>query len=147
MKIMASISGYSGASVTLLAYLDPSNGVLGIAKKVTFREKADPGYAFVTNTRTESYDCLFTEDHWALAIRDFQVAEGNETLKLSDSAAQYRPRIETDGVDEKGQKYRLHSDLTNGELAVLALVHFQQRQLAITTTDSAIDEWFELMMI
>ncbi|MBV4524399.1 hypothetical protein KVG88_30455 [Pseudomonas sp. SWRI74] len=148
MKIMASVSGYSGDSVTLLALLDPATGVLAIAKKTRdFREVADEGYAFVTNTRTDAYDCLFTEDHWAQAIRDYQVAEGNETVKLGDEAARFSPRIETDGVDDRGQKYRLHADLTNGEVAVLALVHFQQRQLAISAVDSVMDEWFDLITV
>jgi hypothetical protein len=148
MKIMASVSGYSGDSVTLLALLDPATGVLAIAKKTRdFREVADEGYAFVTNTRTDAYDCLFTEDHWAQAIRDYQVAEGNETVKLGDEAARFSPRIETDGVDDRGQKYRLHADLSNGEVAVLALVHFQQRQLAMSAVDLAMDEWFDLITV
>jgi hypothetical protein len=148
MKIMASVSGFSGDSVTLLAFLDPATGVLAIAKKTQeFREVGDEGYAFVTNTRTESYDCLFTEDHWAQAMRDFKVAEGSETVKLGAEATRFTPRIESDGVDDHGQKYRLHEDLTNGEVAVLALVHFQQRQLAMSAVDSVMDEWFDLIRI
>ncbi|QLG96667.1 hypothetical protein HZF02_32640 (plasmid) [Pseudomonas yamanorum] len=149
MKIMASISGYSGDKVTLLAFLDPATGVLAVVKRAkAFKEVADDGHAFVTNTRCEAYDSLFTEEHWAQAIRDFQVAEGNETLVFSVEAARYRPeRIQPDGVDEKGQKYRLPSDFTNGEVAVLALVHFQQRQQAINIADDACDEWFDLLRI
>jgi len=148
MKIMASVSGFSGEKVTLLAFLDPATGVLAIAKKTReFREVGDEGYAFVTNTRTEAYDCLFTEEHWEQAIRDFTVAEGNESLKLGDEAARFTPRIETDGVGEKGQKYRLHADLTNGEIAVLALVHFQKRQQAMSAVDSVMDEWCDLISI
>jgi hypothetical protein len=147
MKIMASARGYAGKNVTLVAFLDPATGVLAIAKSITFREVADEGFAFVTNVRTESYDSLFTEEHWAQAIRDYQVGQGSETITMGDEVSRWAPRIETDGVDEKGQQYRLHADLNNGEVAVLALVHFQQRQLAITTVDSEVDEWCELLRI
>ncbi|MFJ3487137.1 hypothetical protein ACIPL1_27515 [Pseudomonas sp. NPDC090202] len=148
MKIMASISGYAGEPVTLLAFLDPANGILAIAKKApTFRDKADEGYAFITNRRTESYDCLFTEEHMADAIRAYLMGEGSETIKVGDSAARYKPRIETDGVTDTGQKYRLHPGLSNGEVAVLALAHFQQRQGAISNASDAMDEMYDLFMI
>lgn len=147
MKIMASVSGYSGDSVTLAGVIDPANGILAVVKSVKFREAADEGFAFITNTKTEAYDCLFTEEHWAQAIRDYQVAMGNETMTITDAATRFKPRLETDGVDEKGQKYRLHADLLNGEVAVLAMVHFQQRQKALTIADDAMDEWFDLVMI
>jgi hypothetical protein len=147
MDIMVSITGYGGEKTTLLAEISPASGVLVIVKKIRFREVADDGYAFVTNTRTESYDCLFTEEHWADAIREYQVAVGTDTLTMSDLTQQYRPRIETDGVGEGGQKYRLHPDLVNGEVAVLALAHFHQRQRAIVTGSDTLDEWCDLVMI
>jgi hypothetical protein len=147
MQIMASVSGYTGGSVTLVGFIDPATGVLAIVKSVKFREVADDGFAFVTNTKTEAYDCLFTEEHWAQAIRDYMIAEGSQTLAIADDATRWAPRLETDGVDEKGQKYRLPADLQNGEVAVLAMVHFQQRQKALTIADDAMDEWFDLVMI
>lgn len=147
MKIMVSISGYTGESVTLAGVIDPANGILAVVKSVKFREVADEGFAFITNTKTEAYDCLFTEEHWAQAIRDYQVAMGNETMTINEAAHRFKPRLETDGVDERGQKYRLHAELQNGEVAVLAMVHFQQRQKALTIADDAMDEWFDLVMI
>ncbi|POA45536.1 hypothetical protein C1893_23050 [Pseudomonas sp. MPR-ANC1] len=147
MKIMASVSGYTGESVTLVGLIDPATGVLAIAKSVKFRDVGDEGFAFVTNTRTEAYDSLFTEEHWAQAIRDYVIAQGCQTLAIADAASRWAPRLETDGVDEKGQKYRLPEDLQNGEVAVLAMVHFQQRQRALNTADDAMDEWFDVVMV
>lgn len=147
MKIMASISGYAGERVTLVAFLDPVTSVLAIAKPLLYRESREEGYAFVTNTRSDAYDCLFTEEHWDEAIRAFKVSQGNETMTLADLTMRWQPRIENDGVDEKGSKYRLHDDMTNGEVAILALVYFQQRQLAITTANNAMDSWTDLITI
>lgn len=147
MKIMASISGYAGERVTLVALLDPVTLVLAIAKSIKFREAREEGYAFVTNTRSEAYDCLFGEEHWDEAIRAFKVSQGNETMTLSDHTIRWQPRVESDGVDDKGSKYRLPDDMTNGEVAILALVYFQQRQLAITTANNAMDGWTDLITI
>lgn len=147
MDIMVSITGYGGGPTSLVAFLDPATGVLAIGKGIKYRELADEGYAFVTNTRADAYDCLFTEDLWADAIREFLVGEGSETVTLMDEAARYKPRIETDSVGEAGQKYRLPEDLTNGEVAVLALVYFQKRQQALNITSSAMDDMFEIIRV
>lgn len=148
MKIMSSVSGYSGESITLLAFADPETGILVIVKKADqFEPEALEGFAFVTNLRAESYDCLFKEEHLAQAIRDFVVGMGEETVSLGESAARYKPRIETDGVDESGQKYRLHDDMTNAEIAVLALVHFHMRQKAIGNADSLTDDLYDWITV
>lgn len=148
MKIMSSATGFSGDPITLIAMLDPATGVLAIVKRSEeFREDAVPGFAFVTNIRCDTYDCLFQEEHWDEAIRAYKQAEGNEMVAFDDLVARYAPRIEVDGVDEKGQQYRLHKDLQNGEVAVLGLIHFQQRQRGILTTEAAMDEWFDLIRI
>jgi len=147
MKIQVSITGYAGDPISLIAAINPVTGVLAVNKMIKFREAADEGFAFVTNTRSRSYDSLFTEDNWEEAIRAFYVGEANQTLAIGEAAARFRPRIELDGVGEKGQKYRLHEDLSNGEVAILALVYFQQRQDAITAGTSAMDGWTELLML
>lgn len=147
MKIMSSATGYAGEPITLVALIDPASGVLAVVKHVKFRERADEGFAFVTNFRCEAYDCLFQEEHWEDAIREFVQGEGNTMVSIDSEVSRWAPRIETDGVDEKGQKYRLREDLNNGEVAILALVHFQQRQRGISLADQAMDEFFDLVMI
>lgn len=145
---MASVSGYAGDSITLMAFADPETGVLSIVKSATeFKPEADEGFAFVTNLRAQSYDCLFKEEHLAQAIRDFVVGFGEETVALGNAAMRHTPRIETDGVDENGQKYRLHADMTNGEIAVLALVHFHMRQKAINDADSLADDLYQWITV
>lgn len=137
LKIQATIGGYGGVGsepITLAALRDPVTGVLAIAKKINMREKADAGYSFVTNMRLASYDCLFREEDITEAIRLYRESEANATLVLSDETARYRPRIEVDGMNESGQKFRLSNDMSNGEVAVLALVHFAERQRIINQT-------------
>lgn len=147
MKIMASITGYAGEPTTLVALLDHATGVLAIAKTVKYRETREEGFAFVTNTRAPAYDCLFKEESLADAIRDYREADGSETVVLSEETMRYRPRIESDGVNEKGQTYRLAPDIQNGEMAVLALTYYLQRQRQIHNQAQIMDDLMDLISI
>lgn len=134
MKILVSIGGYGGTGaspITLAALRDDATGVLSVAKGVKYRDEPLVGFAFVTNMRLPNYDCLFTEEHLQSAILAYKEGEGLGTFLIDDEVAKHRPRIETDGIDTKGQKYRLAPDFTNGEMAVLALAYFQSRQRSI----------------
>jgi len=142
MKILVSIAGYGGAGskpITLAATRDDATGVMTVAKEVKYREEAPKGYAFVTNVKLPNYDCLFTEEHLQTAILAYREGEGLTTFILADDVARNRPRIETDGIDPRGQKYRLAADLTNGEMAVLALAYFQSRQRSVSSLTSQMD--------
>lgn len=147
MDIVVSISGYTGLPVSLLAMLDHASGVLAIAKEIRFREEREEGFAFVTNTRAPAYDCLFKEDQLAGAITVYKESEGSGVVALSESVAKFRPRVDSDGVNEHGQKWRLHPDMSNGEVAVLALVHFMEQQRRIQGALDAMDDLMDLVSI
>lgn len=150
MKIQASVGGYGGSGaepITLVALKDEATGVLVILKKVEYRSAPEAGHAFVTNLKLDNYDCLFKEEHLGDAIRAYKEAEGMGTIVLGPEAQRYAPRIQSDGIDAQGQKYRLHENMTNGELAVLALTHFMSRQRAISATAGAADKLFSMYEI
>lgn len=134
MKIMVTIGGYGGAGaepITLGAFKNNVLGVTVVKGKVAYREVPDEGVAFVTNMRLTNYDCLFRDEDLSGAIIAFKEAEGMGTFLFDDDAARFRPRIESDGVDTNGQKYRLAADISNGEMAALALAHFLSRQRSV----------------
>lgn len=150
MKIMVSIGGYGGAGaepMTLVAFKSNALGTMTVLQRVTYREIADEGFAFVTNLRLKDYDCLFKEEHLADAITAYKEAEGMGTIMLADDVARWRPRIESDGVDTHGQKYRLAADIGNAEVAVLALAHFMSRQRGIESLGRMSDEIARLYQI
>lgn len=147
---MVSIGGYGPAGtepITLTAFKNNALGSLVILEKVTYREEGEKGFAFVTNMRLGNYDCLFKEEHLADAITAYKEGEGMGTILLADDVARYRPRIETDGVDTQGQKYRLHGDIGNAEVAVLALAHFMGRQRGIESLGRMSDDLARLYQI
>lgn len=134
MKIMVTVAGYGGAGsppITLAATLDDATAVMTVLKEIKYRDKPDKGYAFVTNLKLEAYDCLFTEEHLQGAILSYRESQGLGSFVMHDDMMRHRPRIETDGIDPKGQKYRLPGDINNGEIAVLALAYFQSRQRSV----------------
>ena len=150
MKIQVSIGGYGGAGaepVTLLAQKNDATGVLAIAKKVEYRTVAGPGFAFVTNLKLENYDCLFKEEHLSGAIQAYKEAEGMGMIVLGTDVMKYTPRIAVDGIDTNGQKYRLHDNMSNGEMAILALAHFMSRQRAISAREGQADKPFSMYEI
>ena len=150
MRIMVSIGGYGGAGadpVTLTAFKNNALGSLVVLDKVTYRDTPDAGFAFVTNLRLQNYDCLFKEEHLADAITAYKEGEGMATIILADDVARYRPRIESDGVDTSGQKYRLAGDISNAEVAVLALAHFMSRQRGIEAVGRMSDDIARLYQI
>lgn len=147
---MVSIGGYGPAGsepVTLMAFKSNALGTMTVLSRITYRESPDEGFAFVTNLRLKNYDCLFKEEHLADAITGYKEGEGMGTILLADDVSKYRPRIEVDGVDTQGQKYRLHSDIGNAEVAVLALAHFMSRQRGIESLTQMSDDIARLYQI
>lgn len=147
MQVLVSIAGYGGEGAkptTLAAFFDESKGTMVALKEIDFREKAEPGVAFVTNLRLENYDCLFTESHLQAAILAYREGVATVAFILADDVSKHRPRIETDGIDTSGQKYRLDANMTNGQVAVLALAHFQTRQRSVGSLTSQMDKMTSL---
>ncbi len=150
MIICASIAGYNGKPTTLLAMFDEATRALVIRKEIEYREARREGetdWAFVTNVRCAAYDCMFTEEHLADAVSAYKEMEGSGTAVIHDDVVKYRPRVESDGVDEKGQKWRLNPSMENGEVAVLALVHFMERQRGIGRVLEEMDDFMDLVSI
>lgn len=150
MKIMASVGGYGGAGaepITLTAFKNNALGVLVIMGQIPYTDTRVKDLAFVTNMRLPDYDCLFRDEDLNAAIIAFKEGEGLGTILFDDNAARWRPRIESDGVDSNGQKYRLGGEFTNGEMAVLALSYFMTRQRTVDATSRMTDDIARLYQI
>lgn len=150
LKILCTIGGYgsNGAdAVTIAAHRTP-DGTLAIVKQTEkcILERQE-GMALVTNLKLPAYDSLFKEEHLSDAIRSYREMVGQDRLTFSERAMRYKPRIETDGIDEKGQQYRLDPNIDNAQMAILAIVHFVDRQFAITSSASMADRVAKLYAI
>lgn len=137
MLILCTIGGFQGQPVTLAGSYE--DGLLIVAKQLKYREdKPSPEFAMVSNLDLPDIDYRFTDAHFADAIRAYYAWRAQQNLDLVDALSRYSPdnRIESDRVDETGRKYRINPDIDNGQIAVLAMVSYAQRQSGI---GSAVD--------
>lgn len=146
VKFMVSIAGYSGPAVTLLCALVNDDGVLVIADESALQEQRKEGFGVVTNLDLPSVDYRFTDDQLRDAIIAYYARDSQDTLDLDNKLARHSPgqSIATDGIDERGPRYRLSADITNGQIAVLAACAFCARQTPVARAMSMADELTEL---
>ncbi len=149
MKFVVSISGYGtdGAqAVTLVCFHDAESGVLIVDSSMTFAEHRPDGFALITNLPLQTRDFLFTEDHIRDSIRDYYAMSGQELIDIDDSLMRYRPdgKIEREGIDERGPKFKLSEDIGNGEVAILAAVAFVMGQEPINGAMQAMGDFTKL---
>lgn len=138
--IQASIGGLGVGAGTEVVFgeLDMPSGVLLIDRAITLRA-GDPeirraNCAVVTNNPSfDDRDELFTEDQFRRAIEDYFSLAGRGLLVLEDAVARHNPqaKIEPDGLDERGRKFRLAPDITNGQVAVIVACWFAMRQAGV----------------
>lgn len=124
VKLQAEISGYQGKAVNLLGALDTDSGLFIISKEMPAGERVEGATVISNDPRAERRDCLFTEDRLQDAIRLYFRASATEMIELLDTVAKHNPahKIQSDGVGENGTKYSLSPEVTNGNVAVLALL-------------------------
>lgn len=122
--IQAEISGYQGRAANLLGALDTDSGMLVIARELALGEHKDGAIIISNDPRAERRDGLFSEDKLQDAIRLYFRLSATEMVELHDSMSKHNPahKIQNDGVGEKGTKYLLSPEVTNGNVAVLALI-------------------------
>jgi hypothetical protein len=143
MDIQISCAGFKGEPVTLLAKRDTTTGVLFIVKKVAYREnRVKPGFAVVSDVDLDEADFRFTDKHLRGAITAYYSRMAQGHIDIDSKLSRYNPnnKIEPDGVDESGRKYRISPDIDNGQIGVLAVVAFIEAQKPINAAVSMADE-------
>lgn len=154
IALQATIGGMSSRAGdkiwTVYGELDVGSGVLlvDVAKehKPGTPEKRRAGCGFVTNNaNAEDHDVLFTEPDLQDAIRDYYAFAGRGLLVIEDAIRSHDPesKIEADGMDEHGRKYRLSPDMTNGQIAVMVMCWFAARQSGFARQLEAFDDFFD----
>lgn len=124
LAVQAQIVGYHGRPVNLLGMLDKQTGLILIGKELEANQQHQ-GAIFVTNdAKTALRDQLFETDHLRDALELYFARDGSGRLAMVASTERYKPahKIERDGYNERGARYRLADDVSNGNVAVLAIV-------------------------
>lgn len=136
-KIQASISGFSNRPCTVYALYDRDNQILVINKEADYRAGRFQDCALVSNSNLEDRDALFELDFLNESISSFFEMVNEDKLTIQDGASRCVPsnKIERDGVNENGKHiYRVADEISNGQIAVLAIVWYVSQSNSIATT-------------
>lgn len=150
MKIQASIAGFGGEPASLLANLDANTGVLVIVKQIKFREeRAAADLALVSNLDLPDLDYRFEDKHLRDTIRAYYTRKAQLTLDIMTDVKRHEPdnKIEQEAVDEGGRRYRVAPDITNGQMAVLAIIAMVETQSGFSAAVEMLDELAEMYRV
>lgn len=138
------IAGYAGPAATLFAAFDPATDMLAIVRRAKDYEPGPrDGFLKITNqNRDGAYDALYLEEETRESILAFFDLDSLKLLSLKGDAARCNPanKIERDGMDDTGLKFRFHPDINNEQVAVLAACLFAGRQRAVSQMKSFAEE-------
>lgn len=135
--IRVNIAGFQGEPATVFGAYDPSNDVLAILKlSKEYEGGPRDGFLKITNQpRDASYDALYTEEETRDSILAYFSMESLKLLQLKGDAQRCNPttKIERDGMDAGGLKFRFAPDISNQQVAVLAACLYADRQRAVAS--------------
>ena len=150
MRILTVISGYQGPPIALASVLDENTGVLVIAKQLNYREdRPAPDMAVVSNLDLPECDFMYSDKRLRDSIRAYFARRGQGMVEIESILGRYLPdnKIEQDGVDESGRKFRIAPDIDNGQIAVLATVAFVEAQKHISSSMTLMDDLSEFYRV
>lgn len=135
MKIQASIAGFTGQPITLMAVYSEDSGIFFVAKQIKFREdRALEGALLISNMDLPTVDSRFTDADFSGAIGSYFDLVAMRALDIDSDLQRFKPdnKIEVDKVDESGKKYRISPEIDNGQIAVLAIAACAAKQRSIS---------------
>lgn len=129
-KLQANIQGFLGKPVSLFGVYDTETGVLIIVTQASKKQDPKEGCIFITNQIKTEHDFFIDESSLLEAIACYYrlkngVAKDHQTplLGFGPKAGSADPvsSIELDGVSNSGREYRIAPDITNAQIASLAM--------------------------
>lgn len=151
IPIQCSISGYGGKPSTLFSAYDPDKGILAVSVETDYKTERRDGCVVISNAAHIPHDVLFTEDDLESAIKAYYsldggiTTEGAKRLVFSDKVKRSVPRIEKDGMDKNGPRYRVAEDITNTQIACLATALYAATQAGMV--EQCLDMANEIMAL
>lgn len=148
LLLQAMMTGYFGKAANLYAALDPDSGLLLIAGEKPPGELLEGAFVITNDPRAEQRDALFSEELLADAIQLYFRARANEMIEWADEGSTHDPthKIQLRGMGADGARYEVGQDVTNGQMAVLALAWVADRAFKAQSTANFADEIAELFL-
>lgn len=139
VKMRVNVAGHVGDAVSLFCAFDPATDVLVVARAVPYEATQREGFLRITTQAQDAHhDAVFSEDDMREAINAFFGLAALQLISLSETARQHDPahKIERDGIDEHGTKYKIHPDTSNAQVAVLIASFYAKRQRHVAASGS-----------
>jgi hypothetical protein len=143
IKMRVNVAGYKGAPASIFAAYDPASDILLVARESAYEGGERAEFLKITNqARDAAQDALFTEDDTRSAIAAYFELDALKLITLGVTVQRCSPdsKIERDGMDEHGMKYRIHPDISNAQVAVLFAALFAGRQRSVGVAQDFMDE-------
>lgn len=144
--LQATIEGYGGRAVSVFAALDDDSGILVVSAIADASARREGCFVIAANARADR-DALFSHERLAdgigayYAIKTRAASDGQTTcLRFGQRANGADPAsaIELDGVNVQGPMYRISPDVSNAQIATLALcLHANQADMVTETIEMA----------
>lgn len=147
VNMRINVAGYGDRPVSLFAVFAPDTGDLLCSECGEMEMGSIPGFLHVSTTGAEvTCDMRFNEKDLAQAISDYFMMEGMGAVSIDSAITRFKPtnKIQADGVDVSGVKYKLAPDVKNGHVAIIAACFAAQRQRQVSNTMEAMDDLKEL---
>lgn len=132
--LRVNIAGFSGEPVSLYGAFDHEEDLLLVSDSKAYDPGDAPELLKISNQERDTHrDDLVSDDDLQAAIRAFFEMDGLKLLALSEKAARHNPsnKIERDGVDEGGVRYRISPDITCAQVAVMFACLAASRQRTV----------------
>lgn len=141
--LRVNIAGFSGEPASLYGAFDHEDDLLLISDTKEYDPGDAPDMLKISNQERDTHrDDLVSDDDLQAAIRAFFEMDGLKLLVIGEKAARHNPsnKIERDGVDEGGVRYRISPDITCSQVAVMFACLAAARQRTVTGALSIMEE-------
>lgn len=153
-KLQANIEGFNGKPTSLFGVIDTDTGVLNIVMAAKVRQSKKDGCVLISNALKAECDFTFNESVFKDAISSYYrlkrgVANDNLTplLIISPKVGSSDPSsaIELNGVSDSGMDYRISAEISNLQLAVLAMCLYVEKSRTVDECFVMFDELQSLL--
>lgn len=137
------VAGFKGEPVSMMGAYDPGSDMLLIRESRALETVARPKFLHVTNIPGQPVcDTFFEERDIGAAITAFFMLQTQGLIRLDTKAMRFDPanKIERDGMDDSGIKYRTAPDISNGQVAIILAAYATTRQRAVAAILEDADE-------
>lgn len=148
-------AGFSGDGSSLICAYSPETDMLLVSRSQNYEGGEPKGkdgkslrdqFLCLTNQQSDKiHDGVFEEEFFKDAIRAFFSRRDMRLINLSKDSTRFDPsnKIERDGVDQNGVRYRLADDITNPMVAVLIACYYAMKQKDVESAN----DFMEFMVI